>query len=214
MTYKNNKTVVIVDYGAGNISTVMKALAKLGYAAILTSDPVLIVNADILILPGVGSFNFAMKNLNYFGLSSAIKQFVASGKTILGICLGFQLLFEHSEEFGKCEGLGLLKGSVKPIKSVDKSLIVPHVGWNQVSFLNPCEGSMPHLLPLLCNKFFYFVHSFYVNDSNNTILSGTTSYNDFKFCSVVINDNIVALQFHPEKSGKSGLALLDAILAS
>ncbi len=197
--------IVIVDYGMGNLRSVEKALASLGAAARISNDPVVIGQADKLILPGVGAFGDGMKNIRTYGIEDAIVRFAASGKPLLGICLGMQMLFEDGEENPGVRGLGIIKGSVRkfdPAALGPGGLKIPHMGWNQViwskkSFLFDGIGDRSN---------FYFVHSYYPEPGED-VTAGVTGYG-IDFASVIQKGNIAATQFHPEKSQKNGLRLL------
>ena len=198
--------IAIVDYKMGNLASVKKALAALHYDAIITSDPQVIANADGVILPGVGAFAPAMANLREAGLDTAVKEAVASGKPFLGICLGMQLLFEGSEE-GAAEGalidgLGIIPGTVRRFpasETTDKGLKVPQMGWNSLA---DCKGSL-----LNGGEYVYFVHSFYCDPADGEVVAARTEYG-IRYCCAVEKGNIFATQFHPEKSGEVGLAIL------
>lgn len=189
--------IAIIDYKMGNLKSVKNALDSLGFENIITSDKNEILNADKVILPGVGAFKDAMEIIKSEGLDDVIKEVVKS-KPLLGICLGFQLLFEKSYEFGECDGLGLLKGE---IKRLDVPLKVPHVGWNSLD-INPDSK----LLKGLNQNYVYFVHSYYL-DSNEPFVSSYTEYGT-KLAVSVEQGNIYGTQFHPEKSGEIGLKIL------
>ncbi|AZU63923.1 imidazole glycerol phosphate synthase subunit HisH [Neobacillus mesonae] len=196
----------IVDYGMGNLFSVSKALERLNADYFITSDKDKLLQADALILPGVGSFRDAMKLLP----AATIKEFAASGKPLLGICLGMQLLFESSEENGFTKGLGLLPGSVRrfPGTTNDSSTAykVPHMGWNQLKFVKPSP-----LTANLNEDYVYFVHSYFINAENSPVTIAKTNYHE-QVAAVVGRDNIFGMQFHPEKSSKLGMALLDNFL--
>jgi glutamine amidotransferase len=198
--------IAIVDYKMGNLASVRKALAALHYDAIITSDPAVIEGADGVILPGVGAFAPAMANLKGAGLDEAVKKAVDSGKPFLGICLGMQLLFEGSEEGASdgelIEGLGIIPGTVKKFpadKTVDMGLKVPQMGWNS---LVDAKGSL-----LNEGEFVYFVHSFYCDPADDSVVAARTEYG-IRYCCAVERGNVFATQFHPEKSGEVGLAIL------
>jgi len=197
---------VIVDYGMGNLRSVEKALEAVGGCPLISGDPETVRNADRLILPGVGAFGDAMENLKRRGLDSAIRHAVKRGKPLLGLCLGLQLLFTRSEEFGSHDGLDLIPGSV--LKIDEPGLRVPHVGWNQI------EGTSPN--PLLEGipegNYFYFVHSFYVQPDKPEDVLRWTSYGQ-RFCSIACRDKVWGAQFHPEKSQEVGKQLLHNFLA-
>ncbi len=190
----------------GNLASVKKALAALAFDAIITSDPEVIKNADGVILPGVGAFAPAMANLREAGLIDAIKDYAASGRPFLGICLGMQLLFDGSEEGmtdGKMvEGLGIIPGKVLKFPSsetTDKGLKVPQMGWNDLKDVN---GSL-----LSEGDYVYFVHSFYCDPDDENVAAAKAEYG-IRYCCSIEKDNIFATQFHPEKSGEVGLAIL------
>lgn len=191
----------IVDYGMGNLFSVSKALERLGAEYFISANKKELLQADGLILPGVGSFRDAMERLPV----ETIKEFVATGKPLLGICLGMQLLFERSEENGPTEGLGLLPGSVRRFSGrtpYGETYKVPHMGWNRLEFVK----SSP-LLKNLQEDFVYFVHSYYVDAKNNDVLLAKADYHE-QVSAVVGRDNVMGMQFHPEKSSKLGMALL------
>jgi glutamine amidotransferase len=191
----------IVDYGMGNLFSVSKALERLGAEYFISADKGQLLAADALLLPGVGSFRDAMERLPV----ETIKEFAASGKPLLGICLGMQLLFENSEENGPTKGLGLLPGSVRrfPGKTPEgQTYKVPHMGWNRLEFVQASP-----LLNNLEEDYVYFVHSYYVNAENSDVLLAKANYNE-QVSAVVGRDNIFGMQFHPEKSSKLGMALL------
>ncbi len=200
--------IAIIDYGMGNLRSVQKAFEAVDAPAEVTRDPDTILNASAMVLPGVGAFKDCMNNLDELDLVPLIRRFVESGKPFLGICLGLQLLFEQSSEFGNVPGLGLLPGKVvrfddQPGSENGTLLKVPHMGWNTLKFQNPCplfEGIPPE-------SYFYFVHSFYVVPDNPNIVASTTQYG-IDFVSGIHYDNLYAFQFHPEKSQTLGLAIL------
>lgn len=198
--------VAIIDYGAGNLSSVKNALDFLGSDSKITSDKKQIESADHVILPGVGSFGDAMAALEESGLVNTVISAVNSGKPFLGICLGLQLLFESSEESPGVEGLGLFKGKITEIPH-DRGLKVPHIGWNSVANKQN-SGIFSNIAD---DSYFYFVHSFYLNGANSDFVAGTTEYG-VKIQCAVQKGNVCATQFHPEKSGKTGLKLLENFL--
>jgi imidazole glycerol-phosphate synthase subunit HisH len=195
-----NETVVI-DYGMGNLRSVEKALMAVGDQAVISQDPEVVRHSDRLILPGVGAFGDAMSNLKQAGLDRAIRDAVAEGKPLLGLCLGLELLFTESEEFGRHEGLNLIPGHVK--KFEDTALRVPHVGWNQIESLRPD----PLLENLPDGSYFYFVHSFFVEPDRPEDALAWTNYGG-PFCSIARHENVWGAQFHPEKSQDAGKRLL------
>lgn len=194
--------IAIIDYGAGNIMSVQKALDHIGCEAEVTSDADRILAADGAILPGVGSFGDAMDNLNKSGLVSAVKQFTASGKPFLGICLGLQILFDQSEESPDVQGLSILGGEVNRFPS-DMALKIPHIGWNSIKYNSDC----PIFKGLPETPYVYFVHSYYLKANDDNVVSATADYG-INFHAAVWKDNVFATQFHPEKSGNVGLQIL------
>ncbi len=197
--------IVIVDYGMGNLRSVEKAIASIGASSLISNDPDAISKADKLVIPGVGAFGDCMNNIRAYGIEDAVKQFIAKGRPVIGICLGMQMLFEGGDENPGVKGLGLMKGSVKGFdheQLAGKGLKIPHMGWNTVK-----QGKKSFLFEGIKDKsYFYFVHSYYPAPLED-ITIGTTDYG-IDFTSVVQKDNVVATQFHPEKSQKNGLRLL------
>ena len=195
----------IVDYGMGNLFSVSKALERLGADYFISADQTELLNADALILPGVGSFRDAMERLQV----ETIREFAATGKPLLGICLGMQLLFEESEENGPTKGLGLLPGKVRRFPGTTpegETYKVPHMGWNRLEFVKDSP-----LLTGLDEDYVYFVHSYFVDADRNEALLAKADYHE-QVSAVVGRDNIYGMQFHPEKSSKLGMALLDNFL--
>ena len=197
--------IAVVDYDAGNVKSVEKALDKLGAKHVLTSDPEIIKNADSCILPGVGNFGDCMDKLRSRGLDSAIREFAASGKCFLGICVGLQLLFDESEESPGVQGLGILKGKVKKFESFEE-IKVPQIGWNDVTSV---KGRL--FDGIGDGTFFYFVHSYYLDAEDKNIVTSKTSYG-IDYDSSVESGNVFATQFHPEKSSDAGLKVLTNFL--
>lgn len=200
--------IAIVDYGVGNLFSLSSSLKALGIESELTADPTRLQQADQVILPGVGAFGDAMKKLQATGLDQAVKQLAASGKPLLGICLGMQLLFDSSEEFGQQAGLGLIPGRVVSLKEAFEKkgieLKVPHIGWNPITI----KQTSPLLKNIQEQDQFYYVHSFYATDCESHLVA--TSEYGVSVPGIVAKDNVYGTQFHPEKSGKVGLALLQA----
>lgn len=194
--------VAIIDYDAGNIKSVEKALISLGAEAVLTRDPEVILNADHIILPGVGAFGDAMEKLHHYGLVEVIREAVKRNIPFLGICLGLQLMFESSEESPGVEGLALLPGKIVKIPAGD-GLKIPHIGWN--SLVYPNEGRLYKGIPE--NSYVYFVHSYYLQAEEEDSVVATTEYGVNIHASVE-KGNIFACQFHPEKSSDVGLTIL------
>ncbi|CAM4472426.1 imidazole glycerol phosphate synthase subunit HisH [Paenibacillus tarimensis] len=191
--------IAIIDYGMGNLHSVSKAIERLGYPAVLASDEETIMSADAAILPGVGAFGDAMQNLRDTGLDEVTRRYAASGKPLLGICLGMQLLFTSGEEHGANAGLGLLPGSVVRFEGSYK---IPHMGWNKLEFRQKSP-----LFEGLAEGHVYFVHSFHARPERDEHLLATTDYYQH-VTAIVGRDNIYGMQFHPEKSGELGMQLL------
>ena len=197
--------ITIIDYGVGNLFSLISSLKMIGADAVATSDPDAIKAADKLILPGVGAFADAIEKLKASGLDALIKQQAQAGKDIMGICLGMQLLFEKSFEYGEYEGLGLLKGSVVPMQGViPAELKIPHIGWNALKFAK----KSPLLRFINEGDCVYFVHSYYATDCSDSVIA-TAEYGA-ELTAVVESGNIKGCQFHPEKSGYVGLNILRA----
>lgn len=192
--------VAIIDYGVGNLRSVEKAFAAMGCEAIVSSDENELRAADRLVLPGVGAFGACMKALSERGFDRVVRERVEEGTPLLGVCVGMQLLFEESEEFGATPGLGLLAGKVRRF---DDELVVPHIGWNRV------QERQSHALfaDVTPSSFFYFVHSYYCEPRDHSVVVGETGYG-VTYASVVAKANICGVQFHPEKSQDAGLRLL------
>ena len=197
--------IAIIDYGVGNLYSLLSSLKFIGEDAIVTGDKDEIARADKLILPGVGAFSDAMKKLTDSGISDIIKDQADLGKDIMGICLGMQLLFEKSYEYGEHEGLSLLKGNIVPLEGyVNKSLKIPHIGWNALKF----ERESKLFKYISEGDYVYFVHSYYAADCSDSIIA--SAFYDKSVTAAVQKDNIYGCQFHPEKSGKVGLNILRA----
>lgn len=198
--------IAIIDYGVGNLFSLESSFNCIGAEVCVTSDPEVIAKADRIILPGVGAFEDAARKLSDSGLDKVIKEEVAGGKHLLGICLGMQMLFEKSFEYGEHEGLGLIKGSVKPIRvALTKELKIPHIGWNALHFTDPKDELFKYVNEGDC---VYFVHSYYGADCEESLIA-STEY-EAELTAAVKNKNVYGVQFHPEKSGKVGLAILKA----
>lgn len=199
--------IAIIDYGMGNLRSVQKGFEKVGFEAVVTSEPKTVLEADRVVLPGVGAFRDCMKNLEEGGFIEPILRVIREGRPFLGICLGLQLLFTESEEFGLHAGLNVIPGRVvrfpEGMKENGEELKVPHMGWNQVSM--KCRPPAFEGIP--DGSSFYFVHSFYVKPEDPSVVATTTDYG-IEFCSSVWKENIVATQFHPEKSQEMGLSIL------
>ncbi|HEY31509.1 MAG TPA: imidazole glycerol phosphate synthase subunit HisH [Dehalococcoidia bacterium] len=196
--------ITIIDYGAGNLRSVVNAIARLGYQTKITSNADDVLAAKVLILPGVGAAGDTMANLNRLQLTGPINQYISDGKPFLGICVGLQVLFTGTEEGGWHDCLDIIPGKVRRLPDGQK---IPHMGWNQVKQVTPhpiFEG-----IPDETN--FYFVHSYYVDPDDKALVAGETEYG-ITFCSVITHGNLVATQFHPERSGEAGLRIYNNFL--
>jgi glutamine amidotransferase len=199
--------IAIIDYGMGNLRSVQKGFEKIGADAVVTADPRVVLEADKIVLPGVGAFRDCMHNLEQAGFVEPILKVIADGRPFLGICVGMQLLFSDSVEFGLYRGLDLIPGHVlhfpEGMREGDEDLKVPHMGWNQLNFTRKPEafGDVDEGTNV------YFVHSYYVKPDDEGVIAATTNYG-IEFCSAIWKDNIVATQFHPEKSQHAGLRIL------
>ncbi|MEW6220289.1 MAG: imidazole glycerol phosphate synthase subunit HisH [Thermodesulfobacteriota bacterium] len=212
MPHAHDNRIAVIDYGAGNLFSVVRALAHLGAQVTVADGPAALAAAPRAILPGVGAFGEAMAQLTDRGLVPAIRDFVAAGRPFLGICLGMQLLFSASEEFGLHAGLDLLAGRVTRLASRQDAqgyrLKVPHVGWNRVLITPEGRTSAAALLAGIPDgRFFYFVHSFVAKPADPTWQAAVSRYGDQTFCSLVARDRLFGCQFHPERSGALGLAV-------
>ncbi len=196
--------IAIVDYGIGNIRSVEKGFIKVGADVRITSDPEVIADAQGVVLPGVGAFKDCMRNLDNLDILGSIVKEIGKGKPYLGICLGLQILFTESEEFGFCKGMGIFKGKVVRFKFDDNpQMKIPHMGWNNARLLQrpPVFNGIPD------KSYFYFVHSYHVVPEEENIVAARTDYG-IDFVSMVWKDNVFATQFHPEKSQGLGLKIL------
>jgi len=193
--------IAIIDYGAGNLRSVVNAVTKLGYQAKVTGNPDDMLDARAVILPGVGTAGDTMANLKAKNMVDPIRQFIAAGRPFLGICIGLQVLFTVTEEAGNHQCLDVIPGIVRRLPS---GLKVPHMGWNQVKqrVSHPIFDGIPD------EANFYFVHSYYAEPADKSLVAGETEYS-ISICSVLVRDNLIATQFHPEKSGEIGLKLYD-----
>ncbi len=202
------KKVAIVDYGMCNLFSVNHACLSVGLDPVITSDRELLLGADAMIVPGVGAFGEAMENMRRLDLIGPIRDFIAAGKPFMGICLGMQLLFTESEEFGRHAGLDIIAGNVRRFKESRVDHIkVPQIGWNQIF---PRENGLWDLSPLkdlTSGSYMYFVHSYYVAPSQEDEILSYTCYHETEYASSIIRDNVLAVQFHPEKSGRKGMSI-------
>ncbi|MEG5163135.1 imidazole glycerol phosphate synthase subunit HisH [Microcoleus sp. AT3-A2] len=195
--------IAVVDYDMGNLHSVCKGLENVGAVPKITDSPAIIEQADAVVLPGVGSFDPAMQNLRSRNLIEPIKNAIASGKPFLGICLGLQILFESSEE-GVEPGLGIIAGKVRRFRS-EPGLTIPHMGWNQLQFTQP-DLSLWQNLP--SDPWVYFVHSYYVDPVDLEVRSAIVTHGSQNVTAAIAKDNLMAVQFHPEKSSSTGLQML------
>jgi glutamine amidotransferase len=202
MDNKNRPTIAIIDYGMGNLRSVQKGFEKVGFSAVVTSDPAVVASAEKVVLPGVGAFEDAIAELKRKNLVATVLDAIHSGKPFLGICLGLQMLFETSYENGRHEGLGVLKGDCVRFE-LPTEYAIPHMGWNQLLIRN----KPPLLEGLNEGAYVYFVHSYYVVPTDADVIATETDYGG-RFCSMVWRDNLFATQFHPEKSQTEGLKIL------
>jgi glutamine amidotransferase len=196
--------IVVIDYESGNLRSVAKALESYGVSPLVTGDPAQLDDSDAVILPGVGSGPAAMEALNTRGLVGPLREYAASGRPFLGVCLGLQLLLDRTEE-GDALCLGIVPGVVRRLPP---GLKVPHMGWNSVEF----QRQHPILSGIPQDSYFYFVHSYYADPQDKTRVAGITEYGT-TFCSIYAWDNLVATQFHPEKSGRTGLQIYQNFIA-
>ncbi len=199
--------IAIIDYGVGNLFSLKSSLSHIGAEAIVTNDTEVIRKADKIILPGVGAFGDAIEKLKSSGMADIVCDEAKKGKPILGICLGMQLLFEKSFEYGEYEGLGLIEGEIRPIKDdVAEGVKIPHMGWNSLSFGEKKNEIFKFLTD---GDFVYFVHSFYGTKCKDSTIA-TSEYGGACITAAVAKDNVYGCQFHPEKSGETGLSILKA----
>ena len=206
--------VSIIDYGMGNLRSVQKGFEKIGAQAKIISTPQQVADAEAIVLPGVGAFKNCLENLDSLKLITPVLKSIESGKPFLGICLGLQILFTESKEFGNTPGLDIIKGRVIRFKTDTRCddtphLKIPHMGWNSISIKNggPCLEGIEN------ETYLYFVHSYYVKPNDENVIATTTDYG-IEFVSSILKDNIFACQFHPEKSQKAGLKILKNFTAS
>jgi imidazole glycerol-phosphate synthase subunit HisH len=217
--------IVVIDYGMGNLASVVNAIKRYATDVLVSADPKVIANADKLVLPGVGAFKDACDEIEKRGLREGILRFIGSGRYFLGICLGLQLLFTKSYEDGEHKGFNVIKGDVKPF-ATGKGLKVPHMGWNRIAcglrinqdngpigmgagkVHRALSGACPLMDGVTAAAYMYFAHSYYVIPEDRSLIAATTDYG-ITFCSMIQKENIYALQFHPEKSQAQGLRIID-----
>ena len=201
--------ITIIDYEMGNLRSVAKAFEILGHDARVTSNPTDLVNTDKVVLPGVGAFRDCIDNLHKGGFVEPLLEHIAAGRPLLGICVGMQMLFDESEEFGRHRGLGLIPGRVRrfPADMTENNshLKVPHMGWNSISILK----DSPILKGVDNESYLYFVHSYYCQAENDDDVAASCRYGEVEFCASVWRGNIMATQFHPEKSQTIGLKIFE-----
>ena len=197
--------IAIIDYGVGNLFSLTSSLKKIGAESVVTGDPAVIAEADKIILPGVGAFEDAKRKLVEAGLADLVVSMAKRGKKILGICLGMQMLFERSYEYGEHEGLGLLRGSVVGMDGrIDKGLMIPHIGWNSLKI----KKEHPIFKYVKENDYVYFVHSYFADGCDDSLLASCEYGREIT--AAVALENVAGTQFHPEKSGEVGLSILKA----
>ena len=200
--------IAVIDYGMGNLHSACKGLEKAGATPQITDSSTEIAAADAVVLPGVGAFDPAMKNLRARGLESPIKKAIAQGKPFLGICVGFQMLFDSSEE-GKEPGLGIVPGKVKHFR-YEPDIVIPHMGWNRLDLQQPDH---PLWKNLERDPYVYFVHSYYGEPADSSVCSATVTHGSQTVTAAIAKDNVMAVQFHPEKSSSNGLKILSSFVA-
>jgi imidazole glycerol-phosphate synthase subunit HisH len=200
--------IAVVDYGMGNLHSVCKALEKAGAFPKIANSPKDLVAADAIVLPGVGAFDPAVQHLRSRGFEEPIKEAIESGKPFLGICLGLQMLFDASEE-GRQPGLGIIKGKVRRFRP-EPGITIPHMGWNQLEFTQPKSNLWEHLPS---NPWVYFVHSYYVDPIDSQVRAATVTHGNQTVTAAIAIDNLLAVQFHPEKSSNIGLQILSNFVA-
>jgi glutamine amidotransferase len=199
--------IAIIDYGVGNLFSLKSSLAEIGAEAVVTADEKVIAEAERIILPGVGAFEDAARKLRESGMADVVKGEAAAGKPVLGICLGMQLMFDKGYEYGVHEGLGLIRGNVRPIADViPEGYKIPHIGWNTLSM----KKDTPLFKYINEGDYVYFVHSYYAADCDESVLA-TTEYGA-ELTAAAANGNVYGCQFHPEKSGKVGMKILKAFV--
>lgn len=210
----NGLSIAVIDYGIGNMTSMVNALTAIGAVAVPTRDAARIAASDALVLPGVGAFKQGMDNLRKFNLLDAVNGHINKGKPFLGVCLGMQLLLDESEEFGITQGLGIIKGRVRKLELEENSREkLPHIGWNSIRQPWPgrWNGTIFETVPEQSD--FYFVHSFAAEPENHDLVLSVTDFGGHQFCSALKTGSIYGCQFHPEKSGPVGLAILRDFVA-
>lgn len=198
--------IAIIDYQLSNLFSVKHAFDYLKVKSQITSDKTVLASSDAAVLPGVGAFGDAMNNLKQFNLIGTINEFIKKGKPFMGVCLGMQLIFSESEEFGIHQGLDIVKGKVIKFAKESGKIKVPQIGWNKIFKSENSWDSSP-LKNIRNGEFMYFVHSYYVVPKGLSVILSETVYEDIKYCSSILKNNVFATQFHPEKSGKEGIKI-------
>tara|TARA_B110000971_G_C19925204_1_gene461202 strand:- start:158 stop:787 length:630 start_codon:yes stop_codon:yes gene_type:complete len=206
------KKVCILDYGIGNLKSLSNVFSKIEIDVIITSDHKKILSSDYIILPGVGAFANAMEKLKNLNLDEVVVECINKGKPFMGICLGMQMLFEKSEEFGITKGLGIIKGDVIKIPSKKKDMKLPHIGWNTLNSVNDALWNDSVLTNVRKEDSVYFIHSYCCLPKVNKNIIAFTTYEGITLCASVQKDNVLGVQFHPEKSGPVGLKIINNFL--
>ena len=201
--------IAIVDYGVGNLYSIQKAFGRLMAEVVITEEAKDIISADALILPGVGSFEAGIKGLRVRNLEDVIKRFAESGKPVLGICLGAQLLLSKGHEFGEFSGLGIIPGQVVKFPKLIVKTKIPHIGWNKLLFKTQKHKDNPLFKSMDKKGEVYFVHSYILEPDDKKVVLTTTEYGGHRFCSAIKKGNVYGCQFHPEKSGPVGLKIIE-----
>ena len=201
---KGQKKIAVINYGAGNLGSVVNALTRLGYQPLVTDSVFEVLKADVVFLPGVGAAGDTMKGLEAIGMADAVKKLVAWRRPLFAICVGLQVLLSSTEEGGHYQCMDIIPGEVKKLPA---GLKIPHMGWNQVKQVM----SHPVFTDIPDNTNFYFIHSYYAHPQDKSVVAGTTEYG-LEFCSMIIKDNLFATQFHTEKSGEPGLKMYSNFL--
>lgn len=203
-----NRTIAIIDYGVGNLYSIKKAISSFGINVFITEDADKIALADAVVLPGVGSFEAGMEGLKIRNLIGSVKKFSKTGKPMLGICLGAQLLLDRGYEFGSFDGLGIIPGKVVKFPKL-KNGRIPHIGWNEIFSLKNVSWKKTVLESVKSNSDVYFVHSYILQPNKKEDILALANYDGYEFCSAIKKGNIYGCQFHPEKSGKVGLKIIE-----
>lgn len=207
MDYKIKKNIAIVDYGVGNLYSLIKAFSRFNQNIFITEEADKLKLADAVVLPGVGAFKSGMDGLEIRGLTNVIKDLAKTGRPILGICLGAQLLMSEGHEFGKFKGLNIIPGEVIALNKIEEK--IPHIGWDEIYPTNRNGWNKTLLKSIKSNSDVYFVHSYILKPKDRKNVLALTEYGNLEFCSAIYKDNIYGCQFHPEKSGEIGLKIIE-----